>query len=187
MSKRMQERKMESEPAVAKPRSVCLISTSLNTGQPSSFGPDVSNIPGNPQLYSGSEKGAVGNCERDTVQKRVQNPETCSRLWKGDNQSQRSCGKLQRDYVQGNMLKSSVSCVKLQRKIGIQLQTTWLDHHNLQGTVHGYVEKSLHESSSKVESNGGWWDVWLEDQRIDLGTIYVDNDKTSNSFWLGLC
>ena len=53
----------EEEPAVAKPRSVCLRSTSLNIGQYSSFGADASNVSGNPQLDSGSVKGAAGNCD----------------------------------------------------------------------------------------------------------------------------
>ena len=51
-SQRIQERKTEGEPAAAKPKSVWLISTSLNRGQSSSCGPDVSNIPANPQLDS---------------------------------------------------------------------------------------------------------------------------------------
>ena len=59
MLKTSQERKKEEEPAVAKPRSVCLISTSLNKGQSYSFGPDVSNIHGNPQLDSRYVKGAA--------------------------------------------------------------------------------------------------------------------------------
>ena len=101
--------------------------------------------------------------------------ETCSQVLKGDNHSQRGCGKLQRDNVQGNMRG------KLQRKIEIQLQTTRLASHRLQVRW-----ESLHESSSKIESNGGWWDVWPEDQRIDLGTIYVDNDEISNSSWPGI-
>ena len=111
-------------------------------------------------MDSGSVEGAAGNCRRDIAQNRVPNPETCSQVLKGDNHSQRDCGKLQRstaqgampecckgaagncvrDYVQGNMLKSSRSCGKLQRKIEIQLQTTRLDHHSLQVTDHGCVE-----------------------------------------------
>ena len=108
MSKRIETGRWKNEPAVAKPRSVCLISLSSNCEQFSSFGPDVSNIPENPQLDSGSVKEATGNCERDIVH----------------NQSQRSCGKLQGDYVQGNMPKSSGSCGKRHRKIEIQPQTT---------------------------------------------------------------
>ena len=69
----------------------------------------VSNILENPQLDSGSVKGAAENCERD--------------------------------YVQSNMPKNSKGCGKLQRKIEIQPQTIKLDHHNLQVTDHGYVEK----------------------------------------------
>ena len=94
VSKRIQERKNDEETAVAKPRSVCLISTSLNKGQSSSSGPGVSNISGNPQMDSGSGEGAAGNCkrdivegaagnccERDMVHNRVQNPESCSQVW----------------------------------------------------------------------------------------------------------
>ena len=88
MSMRIQDRKMEEELAVAKPRSVCWISTYLNRGQFSSFGSDVSNVTRDPQLDSGSVKGAAGNSRRDTVQNRVQNPETCSQVLKGDTQSQ---------------------------------------------------------------------------------------------------
>ena len=51
MSKRVQEREMEGEPAVAKPRSVCLIS---------SFGPDAANVPGDPQPDSGSGQRSCG-------------------------------------------------------------------------------------------------------------------------------
>ena len=116
MWKRIQGRKKEEELAVAKPRSVFLISTRA------SF-----QYPGDLQLDSGSVEGARRNCRRDIVQNRYQKPETCSQVLKGDNPSQRSCGKLQRsnaqgampdssegaagncwqDYVQGNMPKSS--------------------------------------------------------------------------------
>ena len=163
LSKRIQEGKKEEEPAVAKPRSVCLISTSLNRGQSSSFGPDVSNILENPQLDSVSVNGAAGNCRRDIVQNRLQNPETCSQVWKGDNQSQRSCGELQRDCVQGNMPKSSGGCGKLQRKIEIQLQTTRLYHHNLQVTDYGYVEKVFTNLRRKLNRTE-------DDEMFDLKT-----------------
>ena len=69
MSKIIQDRKMEEEPAVTKPRSVCLISTSLNREQSSSFGPDVSNVSENPQLDSGSVKGAPKKMRADSVRK----------------------------------------------------------------------------------------------------------------------
>ena len=85
-----------------------------------------SNISGNPQMDSGSVKGAAGNCRRnsvegaagncrqDIVQNRVQNPKTYSQVWKGDNQSRRSYGKLQHcdhDHV----THDGRSCGKLQR------------------------------------------------------------------------
>ena len=66
MSKRVQEREMEGEPAVVEPRPTCLISTNLNRVQSSSFGPDASNVPGNPQLDSGSGQRS---CEK--LQQRV--------------------------------------------------------------------------------------------------------------------
>ena len=118
MSKRIQEGK-EEEPAVAKPRFVCLITSSLNKAQSSSFGPDVSNIPGNPQLDSGSVNGAAGNCERDivkraagnrkrnSVQNKIQKPETCSQVLKRDNRFERDCGKLQRYTAQGAVPESA--------------------------------------------------------------------------------
>ena len=52
---------MTEELVVAKPKSACLISTSLNERQSSSFGPGVSNVHGNPQLDSGTVKGVLGN------------------------------------------------------------------------------------------------------------------------------
>ena len=100
-------RKKEGERTVAKTRSVCLISASLNKGQSSHFGAGVSNVWENPQMDSVSAEGAAGNCRRnsvegaagncrqDNVYKTVQNSKTYSQVWKGDNQSQRSCGKLQ--------------------------------------------------------------------------------------------
>ena len=97
----------------SKPRPVCLISASLNKGQSSSFGPDVSNIQGNPQMDSGSVEGAAGNCRQDIVQNRVQNPETYSQVWNGDNQSRRSCGKLQH-CVHDHVTHDGRSCEKQQ-------------------------------------------------------------------------
>ena len=47
-------KKTKGELAVAKPRSVCLISTNLKGEQSFSFGQDPSNVPGSPQLDSGS-------------------------------------------------------------------------------------------------------------------------------------
>ena len=117
MSKRTKERKMEAELEVSvidfnKPEQRAILF----------FG-------------SGCFREAAENCERNFVRNSPKT-RTCSQVWKGDNLSQRSCGKLQ-------------------RKIEIQLQTTRLDHHNLQVTENEHVRESLHESSSKVESIGG--------------------------------
>ena len=162
MSKRIQGRKMEGEPAVAKPRSVCLISTSMNRWQSSFFGPDVSNILWNPQLDSGSvKKGAAGNCERDIVQNRVQNPER-----------RQAVSKELREIATGPLPRAPCLTVqgvagKLQRKTEIQLQTTRLDHLHLQVTDYVHVEKVF---TNRTEL-------------IDLGTICVDNNKIRNSSW----
>ena len=69
MSKRIQERKTEEEPAVAKLRSVCLISTNLNREQSSSLDPDASIR----NWIWGLCKGVAGNCsETETkTQQRV--------------------------------------------------------------------------------------------------------------------
>ena len=81
-------------------------------------------------LYSGFVQGAAGNCRRDTVQNRAQNPETCSQVSKGDNQSHRGCGALQRSIARAPCLKvqrvvgncsgtmSKATCVKIQGVVG---------------------------------------------------------------------
>ena len=67
--------------------------------------PDVSNIPGNPQLDSGSVEGATRNCRRNIVQNRVPNPETCSQVLKRDNQSQRVCGEIATEHCPGRFAR----------------------------------------------------------------------------------
>ena len=72
MSKRIQDKKTEGEPtvskpkpAVANPRSTCLISRNLlNQKQPSSLGSDASSILENPQLDSESVSGSCGKMQR---------------------------------------------------------------------------------------------------------------------------
>ena len=83
MSKRIQERKTEEELALAKPRSVCLISRNLNREQSSSFVPDASNVLENSQLDSGSVQRSCGKLQRN----RNPNPATCSQVWKEDTPS----------------------------------------------------------------------------------------------------
>ena len=53
--------------------------------------------------------------------------------------------------------------VKLQRKIEIQLQTTRMDHHNLQVTGYGYVEKVFTNLRRKLNRTE-------EDEIFDLKT-----------------
>ena len=55
--------------------------------------------------------------------------------------SEGAAGHCCQDTVQGIMPWSSGSCWKLERKIEIQLQTTRMDHHNLQVTDYGHVKK----------------------------------------------
>ena len=52
---------------------------------------------------------------------------------------------------------------KLQRKIEIQLQTTRLDHHNLQVTYYGYVEKVFTNLRRKLNRTE-------DDEMFDLKT-----------------
>ena len=155
VSKRIQERKTEEEPSEVKPRSECLISTSLNRGQSSSFGPDASNAPGNPQLDSGSVQRSCGELQRN----RNPNPATCSQVWKEDKLSQGSCGKLQR----GNLCERSGSCGKLQRNIEIQLEK---NYHNLQSTDYKYVEKVFTNLRHKLNRSEN-------DEMFDLRTNVI--------------
>ena len=105
MSKIIQERKKEEELAVAKPRSVCLISASLNKGQSSHFGAGVSislgtrrwirDLSKEPREIAGrtvskEPQETAGRTLSKTVS---QKPKMYSQVWKGDNQSERSCGE----------------------------------------------------------------------------------------------
>ena len=92
MPKIIQERKKEEDPAVAKSRSVCLITTSLNKGQSSSFGLDASNVRGIRSWTRGLSKKPRETAGLDIVQHRVHNPESCSQVLKGDNPSPREEG-----------------------------------------------------------------------------------------------
>ena len=74
-----------------------------------------------------------------------------------------AAGNCVRDYVQGNMLKNSRSCGKLQRKIEIQLQTTRLDHHSLQVTDYGCVDTFFTNLCRKLNRNE-------DDEMFDLKT-----------------
>ena len=60
-------------------------------------------------------------------------------------------------------LRVQVIAVKLQRKIEIQLQTTRMDHHNLQVTDYGYVEKVFTNLRRKLNRTE-------EDEIFDLKT-----------------
>ena len=77
-----------------------------------------------------------------------------------------AAGNCRQDTGQGNMAKRSRSCGNLRRKIQIQLQTTRLDHHNLQVTDYGYVEKVFTNLRRKLNRNE-------KDEMFDLTTIVL--------------
>ena len=69
MLKRAQERKLEEEPAVAKPRSACLVPrTPLSARQTSSLDSGASYGPVNQELGQNSVSGCTGKPARDGVQ-----------------------------------------------------------------------------------------------------------------------
>ena len=127
MSKRIQERKTGEEPAVAKPRSTCLMSRNLlNEKQLSSLGSDASSVPENAQLDSESVLGGT----RELARNKDQNPATCPQERNEDNPQQR-----------GDVCESSGGCGKLQRGVDNPLERTRLDYHNMQISDSRYVEK----------------------------------------------
>ena len=80
-------------------------------------------------------EGTAGNCRQDTVQNSVQNTETHSQVLKGDNQSQRSCGKLQHcahDHVMHEM-----SCGNLQHCVHDHVM-----HKGCAGNCNGIMPKA---------------------------------------------
>ena len=81
----------------------------------------------------------------------------------GETRVEGAAGNCRQDTVRGNMAKGSRSCGKLQRKIEIQLQTTRLDHHNLQVTDYGYVEKVFTNLRRKLNRTE-------DDEMFDLKT-----------------
>ena len=70
-----------------------------------------------------------------------------------------AAGNCRQDTVQSNMVESSRGCGKLQQKIEIQLQTTRLDHHNLQVTDYGYGEKVFMNLRRKLYTEDTSWSV----------------------------
>ena len=96
-----------------------MISTNLNREQSSSFGPDVSNIPGDPQLDSRSVKGARRETASETVSKEPR--ETAGRtLSKTESQNPKhvlKCGKenncLEGVAGKGNGTKSKATCLRV--------------------------------------------------------------------------
>ena len=84
--------------------------------------------------------------------------------------------KCVRDYVQGNMPKSSRGCGKLQRKIEIQRQTTRLNPITWKSQITGTLRKVFTNLRRKLNRTE-------DDEMFDLktnvliwGLFYVDND-----------
>ena len=145
MSKIIQGRKTREEPAVAKPRSTCLISRNLfNQKYTSSLVSDASDVPGDPQLDSESVFGSTGKLARN----KDQNPATCSQERKKDIPGEGTCGKLQRGFEN-------------------QLDRTRINNHNVQISDYRYVD-SLWERETEIESSSGQSNVGSKSQRIDL-------------------
>ena len=205
MSKRVQERKMGGEPAAAKPRSVCLISTSLNRGQSTSFGPDVSNISVNPQLDSGSVKGAAenferdsvkgtaGNCERDSVQDRVQTQKRVLKCWNETsslNGVAGNCnGQLPRAPVQkepretacGTMSKAT--CLKVQGVAGNcdeRLKSNYRRPGWTTITCKSKITGTLRKSSRIFVKN--WTERWMM-RCLTWGPTYWSGDYLCRQRW----
>ena len=76
------------------------------------------------------------------------------------------------------------------RKLGpsedVQFERSKLHFHNVQISDCRYLEKVFKNLRKKVESRRRRTSNWyrsVEDQRIDLGTIYVDNDESLHPSW----
>ena len=157
MSKIIQGRKTGEEPAVAKPRSTCLISRNLfNQKYTSSLVSDASDVPGDPQLDSESVFGSTGKLARN----KDQNPATCSQERKKDIPGEGTCGKLQRGFEN-------------------QLDRTRIDNHNVQISDYRYVD-SLWERETEIESSSGQSNVGIKKSTYWSGSD-VDNDEVSSS------
>ena len=179
----------------AKPRSVCLILASLNKRQSSSCGPDVSKIPGNPQMDSGSVwggagncrqksvEGAAGNCRQDIVRNRVQNQETFSNVER--RQPVWTCGKLQHcahDHAPRLVLKSAWNEQQQQQQLR---QDVFLSQRSrgklLAGSTQCYERRELVLSPSSsswsikttsTKTRSGWprCKFWLIDCKTGIET-----------------
>ena len=185
MWKRIQERKKEDELEVTKPRSVCLISASL---------PGCFQYPGESAEGFGSYQRSRGKlqakqCRRSRGKLQaghcpIQSPQTQKRNLKFGKETTSlkavagNCkivlmtgvaGNCRRDTVQGNMPESLRGCGKLQQKIEIQLQTTGLDHHKVQVTDYGYVEKVFMNLCRKLNRTEN-------DEMFDLKTSVLNED-----------
>ena len=111
MSKRFQERKTGEEPAVAKPRSTCVMSRNLL-----------------------NQKRSTGKL----AQNKAKNPVTCSQERHEDTQGQ---GRFAGNCNEVMVCDSSGICKKLQRGVENQLERTRLDYHNVQISDYRYVDK----------------------------------------------
>ena len=164
-SKRIQESKTGEEPAVAKPRSTCLNSRNLlNVKQPSSWGSDASDVPGNPQLDSES----VLRCTRNLARNKDQNPATCSQEKNEDNPRQ------------GGWWQQ-------QRGVENQLERTRLDYHMTQISDYRQVERVFENLRQKLrfssytldaKTNVLIWGFFMSTtmkSSVHLGLQYKDN------------
>ena len=161
MSKRAQTRKLEEGPAVAKPRSACLVSRNLLSAMPtSSWHSGASYGPGNQELG----RNSVFVCARKPARDRVQNPATNSQEWQEEENPLPGTGKL----------VGGVVCVFSGRRETCTRyrEPTCKDTVGLPPSANLGRSKpweSLREPSTEVESFGGCRDVSSKDRCVDLG------------------
>ena len=117
MSKRASERKTAEGPAVAKPRSVCLVSRNLLSAKQT------------PSVDSGASQGR--NSVLVSTGKLAE--------WQKDDNPFLGTGK----RVRRGVCERSVGTVKLVRGIENQLVRTRLDYHSIQISDNQYIEKVL--------------------------------------------
>ena len=101
-----------------------------------------------------ASKEPLETARQNIVLNRFQNPETYPQVWKGDNQSQRSCGTLQH-CVRDHVTHDGRSCGKLQHGD--------LDHDMLERSC-GKLQQD-NAQGAVLDSAGGTAGKWFEELR----------------------
>ena len=148
MSKRGQESTAKEGSAVAKPRQMTLVSRKLLSTKQTS--PKDSGASNSP-VNQELDQSSVSWSARKQVRDNDQDPTTHAQEWQKDNNPFWGTRKLVR----------SGECAS-----------------SMQISDHRYLEKVFEKPAAKVESRRRGTSTRLEDQCIDLGIIYVDNDES---------